>query len=345
MPPEATHAERPTGRSLPLPPLALRERVGATTSTSAVAERQLRRAPWWADDPAEAWLRQGEFLVGTMREQLPADVTLDGARVLDFGCGAGRVLRHLVNVVGEDGDLHGVDIDGPSIDWLQANGEPWIHARQCEETPGLPYPDGHFDLVYALSVFTHIVDHWAGWLLELRRVLAPGGILLTTVIGPQTAAELRLPSPDDPGMYGRVLGNDWDHGGPVTTHDPGWVAERWGRALDIVSHTPRITGQPWPHDIVVSRARPEAVDEDDLLDTGADGVAEGRAQAAQLRLLREDALMRRAVLDQQAAEAVGAVHQGRADLAARTPGRLAELAQRHAELEAARAAGPVPPAR
>jgi len=210
--------------------------------------------------------------------------------------------------------------------------------------PGLPYPDGHFDLVYAMSVFTHIVEDWAGWLLELRRVLAPGGILLATVIGPQTAAELRLPHPDDPGMYGRVLGNDWDHGGPVTTHDTAWVAERWGRALDIVSHAPRITGQPWPHDIVVARARAGTVTTDDLLTTGADGVAEGRAQAAQLRLLRDDALMRRTFLDGQAAEAVGAAAQGRAEVAARTPARLEELAQRYVALEAERAAlGATPP--
>lgn len=328
----------PTGRSLPLPPLHLRERVGATTSASAVAERQLRRAVWWHEDPAEAWLRQGESLVATMRSQLPDDVSLEGARVLDFGCGAGRVLRHLVDVVGEDGELHGVDIDAPSIDWLQANGEPWIHAQQCAEAPRLPYPDAHFDLVYALSVFTHIVDHWAGWLLELRRVLAPGGILLATVIGPQTAAELRLPGPDDPGMYARVLGNDWDHGGPVTAHHPAWVAERWGRALDIVSHNPRVTGAPWPHDIVVARARGDAVTEEDLLATGADPVAEGRMQAAQLRLLRDDALMRRSVLDHETAEAVAAAAQGRAEVAARAPGRLAELAARYAELEAQRAA-------
>lgn len=317
--------------------MELRERVGATTSTSAVAERQLRRAVWWHEDPAEAWLRQGESLVATMRQQLPDDVSLDGARVLDFGCGAGRVLRHLIDVVGDDGELHGVDIDGPSIAWLQANGEPWMHGRQCEEAPHLPYPDGHFDFIYALSVFTHIVDHWAGWLLELRRVLAPDGLLLMTVIGPQTAAELRLPGPDDPGMYARLLGNDWDHGGPVTTHDPTWVTERWGRALDIVSHAPRVTGDPWPHDIVVARARPEPLGEDDLLATGSDPVAEGRMQAAQLRYLRADAQLRRTVLDAMEAEAVGQAAQGRAEVAAQAPGRLAQLAARYAALEAERA--------
>ena len=116
--------------------------------------------------PRRPWLRQGKFVARTLTDQLPANVSLSGARVLDFGCGAGRVLRHLIEDVGDDGELHGVDIDRPSIDWLQANASPPLHAATCGELPSLPYPDEHFDLVYAMSVFTHLTEHWAGWLLQ-----------------------------------------------------------------------------------------------------------------------------------------------------------------------------------
>jgi SAM-dependent methyltransferase len=326
--------------ALPLPPLALRERVGATTfPTSAVHERMVRKASWWDPDPAQSWLRQGRHLVRIMREQLPADFGLSGARVLDFGCGAGRVLRHLPEVVGDAGELHGVDIDGPSIAWLQANTSPTLRAVCCDELPRLPYPDGCFDLVYALSVFTHLVQHWAGWLLELRRVLKPDGLLLATVIGRETSTELRLSPPggDAAGMYARMLGNDWDDGGPVSIHDEAWVAERWGRAFEIVSHAARVTGEPWPHDIVVARPLPAGAGEDELLAPGDDSEGDGQAWTAQLRLLRADALARRLGHEALVHAALAGITQGRAVVEQRAPARLRELAARYEALEADRA--------
>ncbi len=79
----------------------------------------------------------GRFVTQIMRDQLPAGFALRGARVLDFGCGAGRLLRHVIEDVGEDGELHGVDIDRPSIEWLQANASPPLHVATCGELPSL----------------------------------------------------------------------------------------------------------------------------------------------------------------------------------------------------------------
>ena len=139
-------------------------------------------------------------------------------------------------------------------------------------------------------------------------------------------------------MFARVLGNEWDSGGPITVHDPDWVAERWGRAFEIVSHAPRVMGEPWPHDLVVAGPRPGRVTEDDLLATGADGAAEGRARSGQLRLVRADALARAEDENERARRAVEAAHRARAGLEARASSRLAELAARYAELERERAA-------
>ncbi len=48
--------------------------------------------------------------------------------------------------------------------------------------PPLAFEDGLFDLVYAVSVFTHI-DRFQQkeWLKEFRRLLRPGGALLLTI--------------------------------------------------------------------------------------------------------------------------------------------------------------------
>ena len=47
--------------------------------------------------------------------------------------------------------------------------------------PPLPLPDAHFDVVTAFSVFTHIDELDSPWLLELRRILKPGGLLDATI--------------------------------------------------------------------------------------------------------------------------------------------------------------------
>jgi len=52
-----------------------------------------------------------------------------------------------------------------------------------DAVPPLPFPDGTFDLIYAISVFTHITTHWAGWLLELHGLLRPEGVFIATFHG------------------------------------------------------------------------------------------------------------------------------------------------------------------
>jgi SAM-dependent methyltransferase len=236
-----------------------------------------------------------------------------------------------------DGELHGVDIDRPSIDWLRENASPPFQVACVDEEPGLPYADGSFDFVYALSVFTHIVEHWAGWLLELRRVLASDGVLIASLIAMESAEELGLsrPKTDAPGMYAVALGNTWDHGGPVTMHDEAWIAERWGRAFEILRHTPRATGVPWPHDLVTATPRAADVTDEDLLAPGPDGEAEGLAQRAQLELLRSDSLARRRHFEGVSRELVDASKHARAGVEARVDGRIAELSARRARASGA----------
>jgi ubiquinone/menaquinone biosynthesis C-methylase UbiE len=79
----------------------------------------------------------------------------EGRRVLDFGCGAGRVLRHFAPEAEAGGEFWGCDPYPPTIEWLKANLSPPFQFYVSEARP-LPHPDGYFDLIYAISVFTHI---------------------------------------------------------------------------------------------------------------------------------------------------------------------------------------------
>jgi SAM-dependent methyltransferase len=89
--------------------------------------------------------------------------------ILEFGCGTGRVLRHFRNTSGLR--LAGTDANPKPIEWDREN-LPNIEFYHNGLTPPLTFGDESFDLIYALSVFTHIpLELQRSWLDELRRVL------------------------------------------------------------------------------------------------------------------------------------------------------------------------------
>lgn len=103
----------------------------------------------------------------------------DARRVLDFGCGCGRTARWLLG--GGNTEFHGVDVDAEAIAWCRQH-LPQGHFAATGPAPPLPFPPEHFDVVYCLSVFTHLNESMQDvWLAELRRILRPGGVLLLTV--------------------------------------------------------------------------------------------------------------------------------------------------------------------
>jgi SAM-dependent methyltransferase len=111
--------------------------------------------------------------------------------MLDFGCGCGRVARHWAGLRGPE--VHGCDYNEELVSWCREQ-LPFLHCARNELEPPLPYEDGKFDLVYSISVFTHLsIQLQADWIRELRRVLAPGGLLLVTMHGDSYAERFLLP--------------------------------------------------------------------------------------------------------------------------------------------------------
>ena len=147
-----------------------------TEALMYVDELKVRKKPEWyfGSGYREAWT------VLTTVEQYGAPVEAMKS-VLEFGCGSGRVIRHFRYIEGLR--LAGTDANSKPIEWNRKKLS-GIEFDHNELEPPLAYPDGSFDLVYALSVFTHIPLEWQrAWLDELRRVLRPGGYLLCTVHG------------------------------------------------------------------------------------------------------------------------------------------------------------------
>jgi SAM-dependent methyltransferase len=142
----------------PLPPRRLMVRVAGTAD-----------ADWF--------LRSGRAAYDSIAAHVPLGET---ESILDFGCGCGRVTRYWD---GFEGSVSGSDVSTRAVDWCRTNLR-FARFEANRLAPPLAFADESFDLVYALSVFTHLTDDLQlAWRDELRRVLRPGGRLLLTTHG------------------------------------------------------------------------------------------------------------------------------------------------------------------
>ena len=199
-----------------------------------------------ADDPFLAYELLGAETKQALLGLLPDDWSFAGRRVLDFGCGAGRTLRHFLTEA-ETGEFWGADVDAASIEWLQGALCPPLHVVRSAEAPPLGLEHGSFDLAYAISVFTHLTDTSIPWLLELHELLKPGALLIATYMGRWNSEVFTGEAWDEDRIGMNVLRPDqpWDAGGPVVLMSDWWVRAHWGRAFEILDVAPNIHGQTW----------------------------------------------------------------------------------------------------
>jgi SAM-dependent methyltransferase len=124
------------------------------------------------------------LLLGSLLDRIAADVAASaagGARVLEVGCGPGRLSIRLAHRYGLD--VTGLDLDPAMIERARANAE---RSQEGDErlpefivgdVASLAFPDGSFDLVVSTLSMHHWADPKAG-LTDLDRVLRPGGSAL-----------------------------------------------------------------------------------------------------------------------------------------------------------------------
>ncbi|MBW4443062.1 MAG: class I SAM-dependent methyltransferase [Plectolyngbya sp. WJT66-NPBG17] len=110
--------------------------------------------------------------------------------VLDFGCGAGRQVQYFYAY--EFVKIYGCDPNAAHIAWLSKN-YPLADFRVSQFMPPLPFDSNTFDLIYSVSVFSHLSEKAQfAWLEELSRVLKPNQIALLTTLGEHAANRLDL---------------------------------------------------------------------------------------------------------------------------------------------------------
>jgi SAM-dependent methyltransferase len=136
------------------------------------------------------FLESGKLGADAIRDALARNgIALEAVTgLLDFGCGCGRVTRYWRGLDGTQ--IAGTDLDARAVEWCRRN-LPFARFDLNGLAPPLPFEDGSFELVYALSVFTHLSEELQhDWTRELRRVLRPAGHLLITTHGDAYAGRL-----------------------------------------------------------------------------------------------------------------------------------------------------------
>jgi len=117
-------------------------------------------------------------------------IDLNNKTILDWGCGPGRIIRHLPPLTDHSCAYYATDYNEQSISWCKKNIKN-VNFNFNKLTAELPYPNEFFDLIYGISIFTHLSETMhIEWINELKRILKPGGILLLTTQGDNFKSKL-----------------------------------------------------------------------------------------------------------------------------------------------------------
>ena len=241
------YAYRPAG-SLPMPQAARRCRVQGTESECF-------------------FLLEGCSAYTKLQQALQTHVGkcfADFPRALDWGCGCGRLARHFAP--GTTSRLTGVDVDWDNVAWCRDN-LGFADFQTVPLHPPTTLPAGEFDLLIGISVFTHLgADVQREWLRELRRLAAPGAILLVTVHGLTSALRAnRFPHLlrflASRGCYN--MGSCIDLGDFISDAQyyrsmyisQSYIRKHWTKYFDIVDIVPGYIGNN--QDLVILRKREE----------------------------------------------------------------------------------------
>ena len=179
--------------------------------------------------------------------------------ILDFGVGCGRTLIPLSLSISSK-KIFGTDIDNEAISWLNDNYKEFGGFSCNPHYPPMAYENDFFDLVFSISIFTHLPeDMQFAWLEELSRITKSGGYLLLSFHGDYCTAK----TPQDVQLevnkkgFSYVLNSKLVDGLPDfyknTFHSTTYIKKEWGRFFEVVNIIPQGIGNN--QDLAILRKR------------------------------------------------------------------------------------------
>jgi SAM-dependent methyltransferase len=160
-------------------------------------------------------------------------------KILDWGCGPGRLIRHMPQLLMHP-QIFGVDYNKQTIKWCKKTFQD-SQFFQNNLNPPLPFEKAIFDVVYGLSILTHLSEQSHGkWINELKRILKPNGILILTLYG-HSAKNLLTEQESVLFAQGKLVVRDDEKEGKrnfAAFHSPAYVKDNLFSSQDILEHIP-----------------------------------------------------------------------------------------------------------
>jgi SAM-dependent methyltransferase len=198
-------------------------------------------------------------LVKQQYQKYKGDISL-ADNILDFGCGWGRTIRYFMKDI-QPSKIWGCDPVEEMIDFCKQN--KFCNFKHVSPYPPTPFQDNTFDLIYSYSVFSHLSEEFHFQILhEIKRILKPGGIYITTTrhrnffkecakmrqrkdldTGWQKAIALSFPDTEgslkayDEGVYCHHSSNSekWPYWGD-TAIPKKYVVEHWSKTFNFLDY-------------------------------------------------------------------------------------------------------------
>ncbi|WP_431166575.1 class I SAM-dependent methyltransferase [Tenacibaculum halocynthiae] len=124
----------------------------------------------------------GEDTAEWIVEHIKEFIKPSNIKVLDWGCGTGRILRHMPKFI-KSSIFWGSDYNLKYIKWCSKNLSN-INVVKNNLIPPLNFKANFFDFIYSISIFTHLSEEKHHlWIKELNRVSKKGAILFITTHG------------------------------------------------------------------------------------------------------------------------------------------------------------------
>jgi SAM-dependent methyltransferase len=202
----------------------------------------------------DSGLLHARLVAGLIREHL----AIDPLKICEWGCGPGRVVRHLrPALAGRTVELFGADYNPASVAWCRTH-IPGVEFRQNGREPPLPFEAGAFDALCAMSVFTHLsAEGHRRWIEEVFRVVRPSGIVIFTTHG-NACLDRLLPHEQQEYRAGNLVVRGGVYEGSkcfVAYHPPAYVRDQLLQGADVVAHLPSPAAYQMVQDVWVARKR------------------------------------------------------------------------------------------
>lgn len=162
-------------------------------------------------------------------------------RLLDWGCGCGRLSLHIAHAHPEI-HLTGCDIDAEAVQWCNDS----IHQGRFHRIDPMPptrFGAGEFTSIIGYSVVTHLPrGHQLAWIAELWRLLRRGGVIVLTTMGRPAAARHGLAERlDSVGIIDEWLDTTLDGVAPPgyyrsTFQSRAFTEKAWGSRFEVLEY-------------------------------------------------------------------------------------------------------------